>query len=267
MKYKLIAVDMDGTLLNDDSEVTERSKAAILQAVEAGALFVAATGRPMIGVENINALFDKDMPFITFNGGTVVMGKSKRVLLNRSLSAHHTKQIYEEGIRRGIPVVLWVGGILWVSQDCEAIKDYKSIGIESNIVTDINKLAEEGTSKLIWIDSPENVKRLQDEMNEVYYGRVNCHASRPQYLEFVDFSVSKGAALEVIGGIYGINRSEMIAVGDGYNDISMLKYAGLGVAMANAPEDIKAVCRHVTLSNNEDGVAEVIYRYITGNAQ
>ena len=85
--------------------------------------------------------------------------------------------------------------------------------------------------------------------------RVNCHASRPELLEFVNIEASKAAALEKVSHISGVTKEEIAAAGDGYNDLSMLEYAGCSIAMANAPEDIKIKCDYVTLSNNEDGVA------------
>jgi len=263
MKYKLIAADMDGTLLNDESVITERTKISIQKAVETGTLFVAATGRPMCGVENMNSLFDEDIPFITFNGAMVIMGKSKKILFNKSLEPNHVKEIYTLGTNRNIPVVLWIGEQLWVSLECEATSDYQKItGADMNIISDINELKVRGVTKMLWMDTPDNIAQFQSEMNEHFKGAVNCHISRPVFLEFVNAQADKGRAMAEIGKVYGIDKNEMIAVGDSYNDISMLKYAGLGIAMENAPDDIKTICRHVTLSNNDDGVAAVIEKYI-----
>ena len=263
MKYRLIATDMDGTLLNDDSAITQRTIDAIKRAVGAGAIFVTATGRSMRGVEFINALFDEDMPFIIYNGASAIMGKSRKVLLNKYLDFKLAKEAYELGADRGVPMILWTDEHLWVNRICDETVYYREYyQTELNIVTDMCNLKEENIYKIFWIDTPEKTSRFQDEMKEHFGGRLNCHTSRPEYLEFVSPEAEKGAALAEVGKILGIDRNEMIAVGDGYNDISMLKFAGLGVAMENAPNDIKAVCDHVTLSNNSDGVAAVIERFI-----
>jgi hypothetical protein len=263
MKYRLIAADMDGTLLNDESKLSERTKAAIRKAVGSGALFVAATGRAMRGVENVNELFDEDMPFIVLNGASVVLGKSRKVLFKKFLDATLAKEVYDIGEGRDIPIVVWTDGNLWINREYKATSDYRSeYGAEMKLITDMDELAAEGIYKLIWFETAENVSRLQIEMKEHFGARLNCHSSRPMFLEFVGPDADKGSAMAEIGRLYGIDRSEMIAVGDGFNDISMLKYAGLGIAMANAPDEVKAVCAHVTLSNNEDGVAAVIEKYI-----
>jgi len=263
MKYKLIAADMDGTLLNDDSILTERTKAAVISAVKAGVLFVASSGRPMCAMEEINAVFDEDLPFIIFNGATVITGKSRKILFSSSLCLDHIKQIYSFGIERGVPVVMWAGEQFWASCDNKLVREYQKIsGAELHIIDDIKKCGKFNVSKMLWIDEPENITRYQREMDKYFNGRLNCHPSRPDFLEFVGAEASKGAALCEIGKVYGIDKSEMIAVGDNYNDLSMLEYAGFGVAMQNAPDDIKSVCQYITSSNNDDGVAMVIDRYI-----
>ena len=263
MKYKLIAADMDGTLLNDDSELSERTKIAITKTAQTGVLFVAATGRAMQGVENINALFGRDMPFIILNGASAVMGKSREVLFRKYMDPVLAKEVYDIGISRDIPIVLWTDKHLWVSREYKATSDYqRAYTADMKIIRDMDELKDEGIYKMIWFDTADNVSRFQIEMNEHFGGKLNCHSSRPIFLEFVSPDADKGSAMAEIGKIYGIDRSEMIAVGDGFNDISMLKYAGLGVAMGNAPDEIKAVCGHVTLSNNEDGVAAVIDEFI-----
>ena len=266
-QYKLLAVDMDGTLLNSQSEITENTKAALLSAIDAGVIFVISTGRPMCGVEDVNALFPKDLPFIIFNGAMALMGKSRRVLFSKPLGFEYAKEIYNIGVSRDIPVVLWTNGELFVSRNCEAVKNYQKIsGVTPRIIDDINAFEGVDVCKMIWIDAPENAAMYQAEMSAYFGGNVNAHTSRPYLLEFVDAGASKALAMEAIGKAYGIDKNEMVAVGDGYNDISMLEYAGLGVAMGNAPDDIKQLCQYVTSSNDDDGIADVIYKYFLGDS-
>jgi len=277
MNYKLLAVDMDGTLLNEDGLVTERTRSAVLSAMEQGVLFVPSTGRPFCGMEKINALFGqgRDLPFILFNGATVKTGESQKLLFFQSLGFQSAKEIYRMGIGHNVPVILWVGEHLFVSEDCDYFRTYQGItGIDRRLITDMDAFQGQEITKMLWVVLAEDAPAFQAEMNEYFNGNaschgkincrgnVNCHTSRPTLLEFVDAGASKGRALQEIGRTHGIAASEMIAVGDGYNDVSMLEYAGLGVAMANAPADIQAMCQYVTLSNEEDGVAAVIEKYI-----
>ena len=263
MKYKLLAADMDGTLLNDDSVMTERTYDAVMAAIDKGVLFVPSTGRPMLGMRWLADRLKKDLPFIIYNGAVVMTGRSEKILYAKNLGFDSVKEIYNTAIEYGIPVVLWIGQRLFACSDCREILDYRAItDVDMTVIDNIDVLEGQDVIKMLWILPPEEAIRQQSLMNAKMCGRVNAHTSRPYLLEFVDDGASKGRALDVLGGIYGIDKSEMIAVGDGHNDLSMLQYAGLGIAMANSPDDIKAACDSVTLSNNEDGVAAVIEKYL-----
>jgi len=262
MKYKLLAADMDGTLLRDGSVLSERTRAAVTSAVERGALFVLSTGRPLCGVGFVVDAFDDDLPLILCNGAVVVMGKSRKPLLLRNLPFESARDVFDQGGRRGFPVIVWVGERLFVSRDCELVQKYRSItNAPMRVIDDMEEFRDEGVNKMLWIIPPEDSRLLQDEMDAHFKGRVTCHTSQSHLMEFTGEGVTKASALAEIGKMYGIDRAEMVAVGDGYNDLSMLQYAGLGVAMGNAPEEIRGLCDEVTLTNNEDGVAAVAEKY------
>ena len=263
MKYKLIASDMDGTLLNDDSQLTPRTKTAILKAIDAGVLFIAATGRPLMRVVDFLSLFDNDMPCIIFNGATAFMSKSGKVLFHNYLDVSLAREAFSIGVSRNIPMILWTDNRLWTNRVCENTSEYANLsGSDMTVIKNLDALEGRSISKVLWIDTEENTLLQQRVMKEHFGDRLNCHRSLPRYLEFVSPRATKGGAMAEIGKIYGIGRDEMIGIGDSFNDISMIEYAGLGVAVANAPDDIKAISNHITLSNNEDGVAAVIEKYI-----
>ena len=263
MKYKLIATDMDGTLLNSSAEVSKRTKQAVQKALDAGVLFVIATGRALPGMGMIADLHNEDMPLIILNGASVVMARSRKVLFKKYLDISLAKEAYELGLSRNIPMAIWTDARLWISWECDRTNHYvRTYGVDLNIISDVDMLKDEGIYKVLWFGDQDSVIRYQNEMHEYFGKRLNSHSSWPTFLEFVSPDADKGAAMAEIGRIYGIEKREMIAVGDSYNDISMLKYAGLGVAMENAPDEIKAICNHVTLTNDNDGVAAVIDKFI-----
>jgi len=134
--------------------------------------------------------------------------------------------------------------------------------VEPQVYTDVKELIDIGVSKVLWYDEIERIKEFERRLDGLLNLTVNFYTSQPFYLEFVDQNVSKAVALEKMGEYYGITREEMIAVGDGFNDLAMIEYAGLGVAMGNAPEEVKNAADYVTLSNDEDGVAKVIEVFI-----
>jgi Cof subfamily protein (haloacid dehalogenase superfamily) len=263
MKYKLIAVDMDGTLLNSEGKITEKTKAAIRRAVENGVIFSLCTGRPIQGVESFNSLLNLDSPIITYNGAMIVMGKSKEILFQQSLSEEAARSIFNIGREFGTTMVAWSMNQLYSYELNEKINDYKQITkVEPIVIEDEEKIIQSGITKILWIDTPENLAHYQKVLKDRLGDSVNFCTSRPMFLEFFHKDVSKGLAMEKLGEHFGIKREEMIGIGDGFNDLPMIEYAGLGVAMGNAPDAIKAKADYVTLSNDEDGIAHVIDKFI-----
>ncbi|NLM74091.1 MAG: HAD family phosphatase [Clostridiaceae bacterium] len=263
MAYKLMAVDIDGTLVNDNRELTEKTKTAIQKAVANGLIFTIATGRPISGVEHLIKELDIDLPFITYNGAMVVKGKSREIIYDRKLSAEDARIIIDLGIKSDASVMVWKNNQLYVTRMDMRVDSYKAIGrCEPVLIENIDETVEGGVSKVLWYHDTEAINTLKHTVGQYLSENVNYYTSMPWFLEFNDKSASKAIAIESLCQYYGIDKSETIAVGDGYNDLSMIEYAGLGVAMGNAPDEIKKRADYVTLTNNEDGVAHVIYKFI-----
>jgi Cof subfamily protein (haloacid dehalogenase superfamily) len=263
MKYKLMAVDVDGTLLNSKGNLTEVTKVAIKAGVDKGLIFTISTGRPIQGIEYFNKMLDLDLPFITYNGAMVVMGESKEILYEQNLSQKDAKIIIELGKKYDTTMIVYVENKLYVSELSERTENYKRIAnIEPILIEDVELLIKNGVTKILWYDEIEKIEEYQVEVGQYLNDTVNYHTSRPMFLEFVDKKASKAIAMEKLGEHFGIKQSEMIAIGDGYNDLSMIEYAGLGVAMENSKDAIKEKADYVTLSNDEDGVAHVINKFI-----
>jgi Cof subfamily protein (haloacid dehalogenase superfamily) len=263
MAYKLMAVDVDGTLLNSDGILTDATIKAIREGVGKGLIFTISTGRPIQGVEPLSRKIGLDLPYITYNGAMVIMGKSREIIYEQKLSAAHAREIIELAGKFGTTYIVWADNKMLVPEINDRINSYKQISkIEPTVVGDMFKAVEAGVTKILWYDEPEKVERFQSEVGKYLGGRVNYHTSRPVLLEFVDIHASKAIAMEKLGAHFGIQRSEMIAVGDGYNDLSMIEYAGLGVVMGNAKDAIKEKADYITLSNDEDGVAHVIRKFV-----
>lgn len=258
-----MAVDIDGTLLDSKGNLTEATRKAITAGVEKGLIFTISTGRPIQGVEYLNRLLNLDLPYITYNGAMVITGKSKEILYEQKLSSEDATRIVRLGEKYGTTIVIWADNKLFATELNERVQKYKEIsGVEPTVVKDLQQLADHGVTKILWYDEIDKIDRYQSEVGKYVGENVNFHTSRPMFLEFVDKKASKAIAMEKLGEHFGIKRSEMIAVGDGYNDLSMIEYAGLGVAMANAKDAIKEKADFITLSNDEDGVAHVINKFV-----
>ncbi len=267
MSYKLIAVDIDGTLLDSKGNLTKETIKAINEGLEKGMLFTISTGRPIQGVRPLIeklGLVD-DLPFITYNGAMLVMGKSGDVLFESNMNSEDARVIIDLGIKWDTAVMVWSNNQLYASELSEKAYKYSRIsGVTPVLLEDTDKIVANGVTKILWYDEVEIINKYLNEVGKYLSQNVNFHTSQPYFLEFVNKSASKAKAMEKLGEHFNIKQSEMIAVGDGLNDLSMIEYAGLGVAMDNANDIIKEKADYITLSNDEDGVAHVIYKFILG---
>ncbi|NLG87760.1 MAG: HAD family phosphatase [Clostridiaceae bacterium] len=261
MKYKLLAVDVDGTLLNSRLEITVHTKQSIQKAIQKGIVFTICSGRPIQGVKLMTDMLEVDIPVITYNGAMVIA--DGKVIFSCTMRGEDVLQIERLGQEWGTTIVIWAGNRLYVNKMNERALEYAQVSkVEPQVYTDVKELIDIGVSKVLWYDEIERIKEFERRLDGLLNLTVNFYTSQPFYLEFVDQNVSKAVALEKMGEYYGITREEMIAVGDGFNDLAMIEYAGLGVAMGNAPEEVKNAADYVTLSNDEDGVAKVIEVFI-----
>jgi len=263
MAYKLMAVDIDGTLLNSKGEITPRTVKAIRNGVEKGLIFTIATGRPIQGVEYLNDILGLDLPYITYNGAMAVLGKSRKILWEQKLSPRDARDIINIGQKFDVSMMIWKDNCLYVNRFDEKSEKYRSQSrVKPVIYNDVNEITENGVTKILWYEDQDKLEKYLKELGNYLSGNVTYFTSLPYFLEFVDKRASKAIALEKLGQYFNIKQSEIIAVGDGFNDISMIEYAGLGVAMGNSHETIKQKADFVTLSNDNDGIAYVIEKFV-----
>ena len=264
MTCKLIAVDIDGTLLNSNGRLTSRTVTAVKEAINKGTYFVLSTGRPLIGVKKISEeLGLKDMPFILYNGAMVTMGG--KAVYSLTVPEEIALKVIEEGHKRGTTMICWANGDLYAESLSEKVEFYRSISGATPIIVDtLAKAAPLGITKFVWYDDKDTTDRYYKEMTDLLGDKLNVHPSRVDFLEFVNKKCSKATALEYICKMLSVKREECAAIGDGINDLPMLEYAGISVAMGNADNRVKEKCRFITSSCDEDGVAEFIEESILG---
>lgn len=263
MKYRLIAADMDGTLLDSKGKISFKTSRAIQNAVDSGVIFVVSSGRPIQGILKYKDTLVLKAPAITYNGAMIVRPQNGGVLFHRALKEQDALKILSLGEEKGAAVCAWCENRLFVNRIDERTDRYKTLsGVEPVVIEDRKKLAKRGITKILWYDGEEKIQDLQrdDSLKELEEA-VFC-TSKPEFLEFFNSNTSKAAAMEFLGKLYGISREEMIAIGDGDNDLAMIEYAGLGIAMENGSEKIKEKADFITASNDKDGVALAIGKYI-----
>ena len=265
--YKLIALDMDGTLLTTDKKVSERTEAAIKAAEGKGVKIVLASGRPLIGInrylEELELIKGEDY-VLSFNGGLVQNTKTEEIVSKVSLKGSDLKYIYEISKQLNINIHAFSAkdGLITPRNSQYTYHEAEINGIDINI-KDFNEVDdEEDIIKVMMIDPQEILDPAIERLPKEVYEKYSVFKSSPFFLEFTHKEVDKGLGLKRLGEYLGIKKEEIIACGDAGNDLSMVKYAGLGVAMDNAVSEVKEAADYITASNDEDGIAKVIEKFI-----
>ena len=263
MKYKLVAADMDGTLLDSEGEITPATVDAIRELAEKDVVFIVSTGRPIQGVEKYKELLGLTGPVITYNGAMIVNAKDNTVLFEQGLLREDARKIWELGLSYDTTMCIWAGNRLYGNRLDERIHDYKKLsGVEPVLAEDIEALLDIGVTKILWYDKRERIEEILSSLSPELFTEVSFCTSKPTFLEFFSSRVSKAVAMEKIGELLGITREEMIAIGDGLNDLSMIQYAGQGVAMGNAAKEVKEHAQFITDTNEEEGVRKVLEKLL-----
>lgn len=261
--YKLIAVDMDGTLLNDKSELTEKTIETVKKLIEKGGIFTISTGRPVQGLKTVIEKLGLKGPMITYNGAILAMAEDSRIIFHKKLEETDAKMILDMGLRLNTTIVVWSDNRLYVNVINDRVNDYKKLsGVEPIVIHNYDEIIKQGITKILWYDTVENVNKYLMKLKDYVNHTAKFCTSKPTFIEFFNSGVSKAEGIYKLSEMYNIKTDEIIAVGDGYNDLEMIEAAGLGVVMANAPDDLKELADYIAPSNEEDGVAEVIEQFM-----
>lgn len=259
--YKLIATDMDGTLLTNAGDISEKTIECINRIKERGIIFVPASGRAPKGLDDYKKILNHTSPVICYNGAYAEA--DGKVVFEKELLQDDAEKILDLGRKYDASMFIWSKNRLYTNGTPDKIERYEKMAhTKSQFITNFSELLAQGITKILWFSDEEKIAKIRTEINPDEFSKVTYLTSCPFFLEFFNSDASKGKALAEIGKVYGINTSEMIAVGDGENDISMIDLAGLGVAMANASDEVKQHADFITLSNEDDGIAHIIQKFI-----
>ncbi|MCR5828913.1 MAG: Cof-type HAD-IIB family hydrolase [Lachnospiraceae bacterium] len=265
MKYRILASDMDGTMLKDDKTISKETQEAVRDFKEDGGYLVIASGRPYPAMTRYLKELEPNAPMVTYNGAKIVDPKDGRVLFEEGMIEEDAIMIMKEGEKRGHTVIVWTDDILYGN---ELNKNMEIYVFNTDIVPrkydDLEFFRGKSVTKIILNDDPEKIAVTMKDMEGSELEGTTWATSGPEYLEFFSDKVSKAVSVDRVAKMLGLGRDEVCAVGDGNNDLAMIEYAGLGVAMENAPKSVRDRADHVTASNEEDGVAKLIRREILG---
>lgn len=263
---KLIAVDVDGTLLNSNNEISEKTKDALIRAGEAGHKVVIVSGRPTAAVIHIakELEFEKYGGLLSnYNGGSITNFKTGEVISNHTLDLNLAKKILAE--TKDLPLEIIIPKEDYIISDRQnKFLDYERdlLKVDTEAVEDLRENIDFSPNKIIFASDPEILEEHLPFLSDTYGATTAQVRSQRIYYEIMPQGLSKGESLLEIANYYGINQKDIIAFGDELNDETMIEVAGTGVAMGNAVEKIKEIADYITLSNDEDGIADYLEKFI-----
>lgn len=264
--YKMVVMDMDDTLLREDHTISSETKAAIEKAQKLGIKVVLASGRPTYAMKRyaIELGLDKyNSHLISFNGANIVECATENVIFKQSLSMENAHKLYDVSKRYNLFIHTYLGDTIVTEENNEYTEIEKEItGMEIHIIDDFKKTINQDLIKVLMLEEPEKLKKAAETISKEMSDMLSVTISKPFFLEFMDKGIDKAATLERLINMLGIKKEEVIAIGDSYNDMSMIQFAGLGISMSNGKPEVKEIADYITGSHQEDGIVHVFDKFI-----
>ncbi len=268
MNIKLIALDLDGTIFTDDLVISERMRRAIQDAQEAGAIVTIATGRMFRSARQIAENLDISAQLICYQGAMIAHSATGEALYHKTAPLDLTHEIIRETAKMGLHLNLYLNDNIYISKITPEAEFYSRINMNMplNPVGDLNAwLDDQGRAeptKLVIVTDAEQTDATLALFTRLYGDRLQVTKSHPRFTEFTNAACSKGRALAILADHYDVSREDVMAIGDGHNDLDMIAWAGYGVAMSTSPEAVLSAARIITGALKEDGAAQAIEEYV-----
>lgn len=264
MEYKLVAVDMDGTLLTPELEISKETIETINKVIEKGVIFTLSTGRMYPAAMPFANMLNLDVPIITCNGALTKCSKTGKVYDERIIDKEHSAEIIKYCEKAGLSVSIYREEDIYIKKNSANLDIHLQLDhAKPQVVDDFEALLDGSIIKIMFNSRDKyNLEQNTRKLHALYTEKLNFYFSLPYFVEIVHKEANKRNALENLALKFNIKREEIIAIGDNFNDQDMIEYAGLGVAMGNAPDYLKAAAKFVTHSNDEDGVRHVLEKFI-----
>lgn len=268
MKYKLLVLDVDGTLLNDEREISKRTLAALLKVQQMGVRIVLASGRPTYGLMPLAKTLELSNYggfVLSYNGCQIIKAQNGEILFERRINPEMLPYLEKKARKNGFAIFTYHNDTLITdSPDNEYIKNEALLNNLKIIKEDeFSTAIDFAPCKCMLVsDKEEALIELEQHWEKRLAGTLDAFRSEPYFLEVVPCGVNKANTLGALLEHLGVTREEVIAVGDGVCDVTMLQLAGMGVAMGHSQDSVKVCADYVTASNEEDGVALAVEKLI-----
>lgn len=264
---KVIVLDIDGTLFNDEQRITPKTKEALIRAQNEGCIVVLASGRPTSGLWYISDELEMDKHhglLCSFNGSRVVDTLTTDILFNAPMSVEDGRAVLEHMTKFDVNPMIYKDMYLY-THDAYAYK----VKYESDLgrlyvceVPELQYYLNWEPNKILTSGDPAYLRAHCDEMMAPFKDKLNCMFTAEFYFEFTKKGIDKAKALDIALGKLGYSAENCIAFGDAQNDLPIIRYAKVGVAMGNAMPEVKAEADEITATNNEDGIVLMLDKYI-----
>ena len=268
MKYKLLVLDVDGTLLNDEREISKRTLAALLKVQQMGVRIVLASGRPTYGLMPLAKTLELGNYggfVLSYNGCQIIKAQNGEILFERRINPEMLPYLEKKARKNGFAIFTYHNDTLITdSPDNEYIKNEALLNNLKIIREDeFSTAIDFAPCKCMLVSDKEKALiGLEQHWEKRLAGTLDAFRSEPYFLEVVPCGVNKANTLGALLEHLGVTREEVIAVGDGVCDVTMLQLAGMGVAMGHSQDSVKVCADYVTASNEEDGVALAVEKLI-----
>jgi Cof subfamily protein (haloacid dehalogenase superfamily) len=259
----MLVLDMDDTLLTDDHTISNENATMLFKAQELGVYVVLASGRPTPAMTAYAKELQLDNSFmISYNGAVITDLKEDKIIFEQTLSQQQIHELYDYSLKSKTHIITYVDGKIVSETDSEYIEIEKNItGLEHNKVNSFKEEVKSAAIKCILLEEPSYLKEVEKDL-KLAMPHLSVCMSKPFFLEVAQNGIDKGASIKFLAEKLNILQSEIIAVGNAGNDLTMIEYAGLGVWVDNVDPELRDKADVIVASNNNHGVAEVVRRFI-----
>lgn len=262
-KYKLVAVDLDGTLLDEQYKVTPEVRDIVSRGRAKGIGFTFATGRLYPSARQFAVELGLTLPLITYNGALIKEANGQKPVFHLPLERDLAQDVLD--VTREWPGrrFVFIGDVVYTDTEDEVTRSYaKALRVEFRRLEQLEQVLFESPTMITFRNEPPEIDKLTEFIRNHFQDKIYLVNSRPFFLDIAHREVSKRRGLEELCARLGIKAEEVIAIGDGLNDLEMLEFAGLGAAVANAPEELKAKAGYVAGGSHYHGVIEVMEKFL-----
>lgn len=264
---KVLVLDIDGTLTNSKKQITENTKKNIIHIMEKGHIVMLASGRPTPGMKK----YAKELGLetyggylLSFNGGKIINCKTGEIVFQKTLPPVILPGLYRFAKENDCGLMTYLSDtiILGTRSDEYVELEARINGMPIKQVANLLSFVDFEMNKCLMTAPIEKAPEFEEKLNKMYGDIISVYRSEPFFIEIMPKGVDKASSLDRMLATVGLKRENAICCGDGFNDMTMIQYAGVGVAMANAQEKVKQAADFVTSSNDEDGIVNVINKFI-----